>query len=179
MTRYHALFIYGLVMIITGVLVASLGANPLSMLQYIIATGMFLSSILAFYTAYACKNFQVPMKYHALHGVGMLILVAAILIYATNIEKFYLVTISFFYYYGMTEIVFCLQLLMFKDIINLKTLAIRCFIGFLVIIGAIAVSNISTGNPRMAISMIGIVFIFIGINVILYKTVLKRLEKTF
>jgi len=176
MNRYQALAIYALLIIATGMVLISLSYLPSRVIQYAVAIGMLASSIFAFLTAYKSKNLQIPLKYHALHAIGMAVYGFAILFYATDIDKFLRSTTFFLLYYGTAETVFSMEILRMRlKNINLNIVISRLAIGFAILIGAVLVIATATLNKNQALLFSGCVFIFSGVNLMLFKTVLKRL----
>ena len=53
-----------------------------------VAVGMFVSAVFAFIMAKKSKDFQIPLKYHGIHAIGMVVYGLAILFYATDIQRF-------------------------------------------------------------------------------------------
>src|SRR5688572_15833507 len=112
MTRYQSLAIYGIIIVLTGIIISSLAYNPSRIIQYVVAAGLFLSAIFAFITSYKSKRLIVPLKYHAFQGFGLLAYALTVIIYANTLERFLNATTCFLLIFGITEIVGALQLLM-------------------------------------------------------------------
>ncbi|MDZ4756842.1 MAG: DUF308 domain-containing protein [Bacteroidota bacterium] len=178
MNRYASLAIYGILIIITGIVVLTVAYNPTYSIQYIVGIGMLLSATFAFVTAYQSRHIRVPLNYHALHAVGMVVYGFAILFFANNIESFFNITTFFLLYYGITEVIFCLQILMLKDNVSLQTDIIRLILGVFVALGAVFIISTTYFDYSKALTVSGIVFIISGINLILFKTVVKKLDKS-
>jgi len=178
MTKYQALTIYAILVIATGIVLSSLAYYPIRAIQYIVALGIFSSAAFAFLTTYKSKNSQIPMNYHALHALGMVIYGLAILFWANDINTFFEITVFFLLYYGMTEIIFCFQLLMTKQWnINWHVMVFRFFVGFFIDIGAMYILAIHNVDENKALLASGAVFIFSGFSLLVFRTVLKRADK--
>ena len=175
MTKYQSLTIYGILMVATGIILIALSYNPSQTMQYSVALTMLFSSAFAFWATYQSRNIPSSMKYHGLHAIGMLVYGIAILFFATDIQKFFGITIFFLLYYGIAEIVFGFQLLMMKQtFISPQGIGIRLFMGFFISLGAIIVLATSYVDQNQAILVSGLVFILSGINLILFKSILKK-----
>ncbi len=178
MTRFQSLSVYTFLIILIGALLVSLSFNPSKVIQYIVGFGMLLISVFAGITALKCKNLNVPYVYHLLHSIGFIIYGIVILFYATSSENFLDATSFFLLYYGITEIIFSFQLTMLKrDDINFKTIIYRMLIGLLIGVGSFIIIVISKINHRDALLASGIVFVLCGINLVLFKTILKNLKE--
>ena len=116
MTRFQALSIYAFCIILTGVILLILAYNPSRAIQYMVAVGMFVSAVFAFIMAKKSKDFQIPLKYHGIHAIGMLVYGLAILFYTTNIQLFIETTTFYGGSYGRHYYsVFLLCLMMCQD----------------------------------------------------------------
>ena len=109
MTKYQALTIYAILIMVTGFILMLLSIYPTRLIQYVVALGMLSSAVFAFLIAYKSKNMTIPLHYHRLHAIGMVIYGFAILFFANDVQKFLNITIFFLLYYGMTEMIFCFQ----------------------------------------------------------------------
>ena len=177
MTRSQSLTVYAFLIIIIGVLVFSLSFRPSEAIQYLVGFGMLVAAVFSGITSYKCKFLDVPFSYHLLHSIGYTVYGIIILIYATSSEKFLHATSFFLLYYAISEMIFCFQLAMLKrDNINFKTAVYRLVIGLLISVGSFIIIIISSTNYREAILASGIVLVFCGINLLLFRTVLKDVK---
>ena len=177
MTRSLTLTIYAVLIIIIGILVVALSFMPSNTIQYLVGFGMLLSAFFSGITSYKCKYLNVPYTYHLLHSIGFSIYGIVILLYAISSDNFLKATSFFLLYYGITEIIFSFQLTMLKrDNINFKTMIYRAIIGLFIGVGSFIIIMISSNNQRHALLTSGIVFVFCGINLLLFRTVLKNLK---
>ena len=178
MTKFQTLTIYAIIIICIGILVISLSFRPSEAIQYFVGFGILVSAIFSGITAYKCKFLNVPYTYHLLHSIGFTIYGIIILFFAISSEKFLHYTSFFLLYYGITEIIFCFQITMLKrDNINFKMMIYRLLIGLLIGVGSFIIIIISTKNQRDGLLTSGIVLVFCGINLLLFRTVLKNLKE--
>ena len=178
MTRFQSLTIYAFLIILIGTLVVSLSFRPSDVIQFLVGFGMFIISLFAGITAYKCKKLNVPSTYHLLHSIGFAVYGIVILFYADSSDKFLTSTSFFLLYYGITEIIFSFQLSMLKKAnMNFKIVIFRLVIGLLIGVGSFIIIMISTKSHRDALLTSGIVFVFCGINLLLFRTVLKNLKE--
>lgn len=180
MNRYDDLTIYSVLIIVVGLILSVLSFFPSEYIRYAVGIGILASAAFAFLTAYKSKDLQIPLKYHALHGIAMAIYGLAVLFYATDKDKFLHITTFFFLYYGIAETIFSLQILLMRlKNLNLNIVLTRLALGFVIALGAIMVLNIANvnenDNDKWAYFAAGIIFIFSGVNLILFKVILHRL----
>lgn len=176
MTKYLSLTLYGIIIVLTGIIISSLSYNPSRIIQYIVAAGLFLSALFAFITSYKSKNLYVHLRYHAFQGFGLLFYAITILVYANTLEKFLNASIYFLLFFGVTEIIFGLQLLMLNQKTNLQLIIFRGAIGFLTALGSVLILSTSYVNSNNALLGSGIAFIFGGTGFILFANLIRKLE---
>jgi hypothetical protein len=154
----------------------SLAYYPSTVIQNTMASALLLTSIVAFITAYKCHKLQVPLNYHLLHAICLAIYGFAIILYSESVESFLNISAFFILYYGISEIIFGLQLLMLKASVSFKIIAIRLVVGLIIGFGAVLILTTSFHSQIGAILGEGVVFIIMGLNLLISKTVLRQLE---
>lgn len=176
MTRFLAQYLYGILIAVTGILLAVLSFDPSRTIQYVVAAGMLLSSIFAFLSAQKSRNAEVGLKYHVLQAVGTLAYAVAILVYATTPERFITISFAFFLYFGITEIIFGFELLGFKQKLSLHIIVIRMLIGFILTIGAVLIYITASLNESTSLLIAGILIACSGVHFILFAKATKLLR---
>jgi hypothetical protein len=176
MTRYQSLAAYGIIIVITGIIISLLAYNPSRVIQYIVAAGLFLSAFFAFITSSKSKNSVVPFLYHRFQAIGLLLYAIAILIYASSMERFLTITPVFLLYFGITEIILCFQFMELREKVNPLIIAYRIVIGILTGLGAVLILTTSYINPNNALLGSGLAFIFGGAGFILFSWLIRKTE---
>lgn len=174
MNRYQAVIIYGVLIVINGLILMALSYNPSKIIQYSVGIAMILAAIFAIISSRKSKDFQIPMKYHAIHAGGMMAYGLAIFFLAIDIELFFNITTFFLLYYGIIEIIFCLQLFILKTRIPLYVNVIRMIIGLAIAIGAVFVLAATEVDLSIALIASGLTFTFSGIILIIFNNALMR-----
>ena len=175
MTRFQSQVMYGLLIFITGAIIAILSYTPSRTIQYVLSAGMLLSAVFAFITAAKNKGSVIRLKYHELQGAGMVAYAVAIFFYATTFEKFITVTMAFLLYFGLTEIIFGFQLMQSRTKINSSIIAVRMFTGLLKAVGAVAILGMAFLDKNNSLLLAGILIALSGINFIVFANVLRKL----
>ena len=175
MTPFQSQVVYGLLIVITGAIIAFLSYDPSRTIQYVVAAGMFLSAVFAFITAAKNKSREIRFIYHGLQGVGMLVYALAILISATTFEKFITITMVFLLYFGITEIIFGFQLMDHKRKIGMPLIVLRMFTGLLMAVGAVVILAIAILDKNMSLLVAGILIALSGLNFILFANTTRKL----
>jgi hypothetical protein len=175
MTRFQSQVTYGVLIFITGAIIAYLSYSPSGTIQYILSVGIFLSAIFAFITAAKNNDSVIRLKYHELQGAGMFAFALAILIYASTFEKFITVTMVFLLYFGLTEIIFGFQLMQYKRKISTTIIALRMITGLLMAVGAVAILARSFLDKNSSLLLAGILIALGGLNFILFANAIRKL----
>lgn len=174
MTWFQSQVMYGLLIVITGAIIAFLSYNPSRTIQYVVAAGLFLSAVFAFITAAKNKNAEIRLKYHELQGAGMFAYALAILIYASTFETFITITMAFLLYFGITEIIFGFQLMDYKRMISTSVIVLRMITGFLMAVGAVVILAVAFLDKNMSLLVAGILIALSGINFILFANATRK-----
>lgn len=190
MDRNQSINIYAFLIILTGIILLLRGqysiinydnyslANSHYPVTYIVSVLMLLSAGFAAYTAFQSFDFKLALKYHALHAFALVVYGLAVLFFANNLQKFLDITTFFLLFYGVSEIVFGFQLLLMRQkTISSQIVVFRLLIGFFISLGAVSVLASFYSDPNSAVLISGVVFVFSGINLILFRTVQKAPEK--
>ncbi len=174
MNRYQSVIIYGLLIVINGIILMALSYNPSRAIQYSIGIGMILAAVFAIISSNMSKEYQIPRKYHAIHAGGMMAYGLAVLFLAIDIELFFQITTFFFLYYGIVEIIFCLQLFILKTRIPLYINVLRMIIGLTIALGAVFVMAASELDFSIALIASGLTFTFSGIILVIFNNALMK-----
>jgi hypothetical protein len=175
MTRFQSQVTYGLLILITGAIIAFLSYSPSRTIQYVLSVGIFLSAIFAFITAAKNNDSLIRLKYHELQGAGMFGYALAILFYASTFEKFITVTMAFLLYFGLTEIIFGFQLLQYRRKISTSIIALRMITGLLMSVGAVAIMAMSFLDKNNSLLLAGILIALGGLNFMLFANIIRKL----
>jgi hypothetical protein len=164
-------------MIISGIALIGLIESPYRLMLETFCTVMILGAVFSGITSYKCNQNQVPMNYHAIHALGLLVYSLALLMFAEEVTQFFDITIFYLLYYGIAELIFGLQMLLQKDKMLFNIIAIRLVIGFTIAIAAVGlyISLDQYIKLNNAIKVTGVLFILSGINLFFFKTVLLKL----
>ncbi len=176
MNKYQTNVLSGILIIIAGIFLLVIPYTNSIAIHYAVAFCMIASAYLAMLTAFKTKNILIPFRYHELHALGMVVYGILILFYPTNLSVFLNITSFFFLYYGLTEMIFCFQVLNQHAIIRFEIASLRLAIGFTIYLGAVIIFGFAGTNQNYTVIGYGIMIILIGINMVLFKTVLKKLH---
>ncbi len=176
MTKYQSLIVYGLLTVMTGTVLLIFEFNASPSIRFPVALGILSSAVFAMITAVKSKNLQVPFKYHGMHALGLTAFAASILILGTDVLKLLNITAFFMLFFGITELIFGMQLLMLKASISLPILIFRLVIGFAQGLGSIVILQLSYLKQSDALLGSGIGLVVAGISIISFKTILQVLD---
>lgn len=176
MTKYNTLFIYAVLLMISGFVLIGLVEGAYKLLSETFFFIIMLCVVFASITSFKCKPDQVPLNYHALHAIGLLLYGLFFMMLANDLQKFFQFTIFYLLYYGIAELIFGLQMLLQKDKMLFRIIAIRLIIGFTIAIVAIGlfISLDKYVNLINALKIIGVLFMLSGVNLFFFKSVLMK-----
>lgn len=177
MSRYLTLYIYALLMMSSGGAIILLIQSPFELMLQTFFMLIMLSAFFTGITAYKYRADQIPLNYHGLHAIGLLIYSLSLLIFASDASIFFNISIFYLLYYGLAELIFGLQMLLQKDQMLFRIIAIRIDLGFLIAITAVGlyISIDKYINLTNANKIVGLLFIACGVNLFFFKTVLIKL----
>jgi hypothetical protein len=177
MTKYNALYLYAFLIIISGGVIVLLVEGPFELLKETFFITILLSAIFAGFTAFKCAPNQVPLNYHALHALGLFLYGLSFMMLAKDLSNLFQISIFYLLYYGLAELIFGLQMLLQKDKMLFRIIAIRLSIGFFIALSAVGlfISIDKYINLTQAFKVIGVLFMLSGVNLFFFKDVLKKL----
>lgn len=164
-------------MIVSGAALILLIQSPYDLLLQTFFILTMLSAFFSGITAYKSKAEQIPLNYHALHTIGLLIYSVSLMMFASDAKNFFNISIFYLLYYGLAELIFGLQMLLQKDKMLFRIIAIRLGIGFVVALTAVGlyISIDKYIHLSNAFKIVGNLFMACGINLFFFKTVLIKL----
>jgi hypothetical protein len=168
------LYLYGLTIIVAGILLAI--SIPSTLLASKLTLGMILilGSVLAFITSLMRPDKKAQLAYHQIHALGMLGYGIAIIFFCNSLETMENFTAFIFFFYAISEITFCAWLLNLKQGVKFHIIFIRLVMSLAVGILTVGLLNYSDIHLQIAIQGYGLIFILIGINVLMFVPILKR-----
>ncbi len=177
MSKYNALYIYAILLIISGFVLIGLVESSYKLLSETFFFTIILGALFASVTAFKCKSDQVPLNYHAIHSIGLALYGLSFFMLAKDLQTLYLFSVFYLLYYGIAEIIFGIQMLLQKDKMLFRIIAVRLGIGFVISLTSVGI-YISLNkyiDIINSIKIIGVLFMLAGVNLFFFKSVLKSL----
>ncbi len=174
MKKYIPSYIYGAVIICTGIFLLILHYYLASFYQLRITfgAGLIFGAFLAFITAFSIKQKQVQLAYNEMHALIMLVYGLFVLIFCNSLEKLIYVTDFLIFFYTFLEIVFCARLFDLEQKVVLKILIVRIILGFFTGIGMVIIMQPGILDIDTLVDF-GVFFILVGITIFLYVPILN------
>lgn len=140
---------------------------------------VLLSGIFACVTAFKFKADQIPLNYHAIHAIGLLLYGFSFRLLSNDATDFFRITVIYLLFYGIAELIFGLQMLLQKDRMLFRIIVIRMVIGFITALSAVGlyISLDKYIDLTSAIKITGVLFIVGGLNLFFFKSVIFKLYK--
>lgn len=174
MKNYLAIYIYGAIIVFVGLFVLFSDRSSFLTLRTAVGVTLAIGGLFAFLAAMSNKTKQVQFAYHEMHAMVILAYGLSLLIFCKTIEQFDSFTVFLFVLYSVSEITFCSWLFNLRQQVVLKVIIIRTLLGLLVGIGTV----IAMQNVDYTLLIYGILFVMIGINIMLYIPVMKRVNES-
>lgn len=143
-------------------------------LKYTLGIGLTLGSILAFLTAFLRQRRPAQFAYHEIHALTMLMYGLYVLIFCKTAENLINITAFILLFSAFKEIIFCNWLFNLGQKVLFKILLFRLILGVLTGLGTFIALYYQYMNIEWTMKGFGIIFVFIGLNVILYVPLIKR-----
>lgn len=176
MNKQQTLYLYGFLVILTGILIIGLRAESIHLLKCVMACCLIPAALLAFGTALKSKNSRVQFAYHELHALALVVYAGLMLTYCEDFECFIYLTTFFFVFYTFSEMVFAAWLFNLNPVLVYQIALTRILFGFVIGIGAIAILYHPDLTQSERLMGYGIIFIILGINILFYKRVMKTFD---
>jgi hypothetical protein len=176
MNRFQTQIVYGMLIIMTGGILAFLSFSVSRNLQYVLAGGMGVSALFAFIGAGKSRKMDMPYTYNALQGAGMLAFAAIVLFYTLELQWFIMLTMGFLFYFGVMELFIGFELLLYKIRVNYILILAMLLTGLFLTIGAVVVLSTSASEDSQSLLMAGILFIISGCTFILLSSMTRKIS---
>ena len=174
MKKNLPIYLYGAIIIMEGTMLLLAKESHFETLKLTLGIGLPLGSILAFLTAYSRQRKQVQFAYHEIHAFTMLVYGLYILIFCKTLENLTNVTAILLLFSAFKEIIFCNWLFNLGQKVLFKILIIRLALGLLTGLGTIISLYFQFRNIEWTMRGFGVIFVFIGLNVVLYVPIINR-----
>jgi len=174
--REISLLLYGSLIILSGLLLLFLQNASLEWVKYTVAGCMFPAALFALLTALSRNKQHTQFAYHEMHAIALLAFAVAVLFFCPSFSRFSYFTASLLLFYTFSEITFSIWLFNLKRGINPPVLITRLALGLLAGIGPVILLAHTASTNEVKLMTIGLLFIVIGINILLYRPVMKAFQ---
>ena len=166
----------GLFILIAGIFIALVSYNPSSVIQYVVVICSFLGGIFALLTASKSKDSEIPLKYHWLVGIGLIVYAIAIAFFAGELSSFLQVTSFFLLLFGLIEIIFTFQILSNsnRNRPEWKVMLYKVITGLIMGSGAMWVLTASQVDANIALLFSGLILSLTGLSFMLVSKYVGR-----
>ena len=135
-------------------------------------TGAFF----AFLTALSNPKTRIELAYHEIHAFSMIIYGGYIIFYSSTIDNLIGSSVFLFLFYTFSEIGFCISIFNKGQKVLYKIMVVRLILGLFAGIAGVRVLNFESVYDISAFRVIGIIFIVLGTNILIYVPILKKRE---
>ncbi|MCC6410363.1 MAG: hypothetical protein IT270_01815 [Saprospiraceae bacterium] len=171
-----SLFLYGSLILLSGLLLLFLQNASLEWVKYTVAGCFVLAALFAFLTAMKRDKQNVQFAYHEMHALAFIVYAFTVFFFCPSFSRFLYFTAALMLFYTFSEITFSIWLFNLKRKINPRILIVRLALGLLVGIGPVILLAHTSSTKEVKLMSIGLFFSVIGINILLYKPVMKAFQ---
>lgn len=172
MIKYLPIFFYGAIIILVGFFLIISDYNTFNVINFRVGVIVTIGSVIAFIAAFSTQRKQVQFAYHQMHAFAMMVYGISILLFCKSMENFIDITAFLFIFYSFSEIIFCNWLFNLGKKVVYKIILVRFMLGLAIGIGTVVAMYYTV----YTLESFGVLFIFIGINILLYVPVIKQRE---
>jgi hypothetical protein len=169
------LYVYGTIIIIMGILLMVFNDCSFDFVLRIVVVGAVTAAVFAFVTAIVRDRKQVQYAYHEMHAFAFLTYGLATQFYAKNFDQLIFTTAFLFLYYFFSEIAFSNWIFNLMKKVVVKILLIRLALAVLCGVGTVYVMSLASNDYPRAMFCYGILFVLVGVNILFYRPVMRRM----
>lgn len=171
-----SLLLNGSFILLTGLMLLFLQNASLEWVKYTVAGLMLTAAFFALITAMNRNKQNVQFAYHEMHALSIFVYAVAVLFFCPSFSRFNYFTSSLLLFYTFSEITFAFWLFNLKKDINPGVVIVRLALGLLVGVGPVILLAHTASTNEVKLMSIGVFFILIGVNILLYKPVMKAFQ---
>jgi uncharacterized membrane protein HdeD (DUF308 family) len=172
MKIYLSIYLYGAIIVLSGIFLLFSEYSSFDTLKFTLAISLIVGSVFSFISAFSSRRSHMAFSYHEMHALAMLVYGVSVLLLSKSLEMLISFTVYLFIFYAFSEIIFCLRIFELKSKVIFKVAVVRSILGLVVGAGSVVAMNF----PDFTLEGLGILFIIVGINVMLYVPILKKKE---
>lgn len=174
--KIMSLYTYGLIIIAAGIFLLAAQYNALHSVKITLGICLTVGAFFAFLTAFFRKREQVQFAYHEMHALAMMVYGISLLAFCKTSEALIYSTAVLFLFYSFSEMIFCNWLFNLGNEIEYRVVGLRLFFGLISGIGTLVIMHYSDVLQIESLKGFGILFIVIGVNILLYVPVMKKIQ---
>jgi uncharacterized membrane protein HdeD (DUF308 family) len=176
MNKFISTYPYGAIIVLAGVFLLFSAYVSFNAIKLTLGISLIIGAIFAILTALSRKRKQASFQYHEMHALAMLVYGVSVLLFANTLETLTNFSIFLFFFYAFSEIIFCLWIFHLENKVDYKIVLVRVSLGLLVGVGTIVIKHYYNINDAIALPGYGILFMIIGINILLYIPIMKKMN---
>jgi uncharacterized membrane protein HdeD (DUF308 family) len=174
--RQISLYIYGLIIILMGIFFMFSEQFSIKEITIIIGILAVTGAFFAFLTALSNPKKRIELAYHEIHAFSMIIYGGYIIFFSSTLDSLIGSTVFLFIFYMFSEIAFCISIFNKGQKVLYKIMVIRLVLGLFAGIAAVRILNFESIYDVSVLIAIGIIFIVLGTNILIYVPILKKRE---
>lgn len=174
MTKSQSLFIYGASIIASGIVFFIFQMHQLFPIYPILIMLLSIGFVFALITSLKNGHQMVSRLYHLIHAIAFGLFLGALIVVENTFSNIVNCSSLFFLVYGLTELMFCFQLLNKKMNLKPNILFIRIALGFIISLGSVLFVSSYDSYQDFALIGYGVLFLITGISILLFTTIFYK-----
>ncbi len=174
MTKSQSLFIYGTSIIAAGIVFFIFQMNAEFPIYPILIMLMSIGFVFALITSLKNGHQMVSRLYHLIHAIAFGLYLVSLIVIENTFTNIVNVSSLFFLIYGLTELMFCFQLLNKKLNLKPNILFFRIVLGFIISLGSVVFVSVFDSYQDFSLVGYGTLFLITGISILLFTTIFYK-----
>jgi hypothetical protein len=176
MIKSQSLFIYGASIIAVGIVFFIFQLHNLFPIYPILIMLLSIGFVFSLITSLKNGHQMVSRLYHLIHAIAFGLFLGALIVVENTFSNIVNCSSLFFLVYGLTELMFCFQLLNKKMNLKPKILFIRIILGFVISLGSVLFVSFFDSYQDFALIGYGVLFLITGISILLFTTIFYKCD---
>jgi hypothetical protein len=174
MNKKLFLYLQGSLLLLAGIMLVFLQNQPYDSVNSLLLICLIPSAFFGLIAAIKSFRLKIQFFYQEIHTLSLTVFAITLFLFARDFEWLNDITTFFIMFYTFSEITFCNWLFNLPDRIDSKILIVRISLALFCGIGAVVIYSYSAINQNLKLVGFGVIFIAIGINILLFKPVIKN-----
>jgi len=174
MTKSQSLFIYGSSLISVGIVFFIFQLHKLFPIYPILIILISVGFVFSLITSVKNGIQKISRIYHLIHAIALGLYLGALIVVENTFSNIVNCSSLFFLIYGLTELMFCFQLLNNKRNLKPNILFFRIILGFIIALGSVLFVSLFDSYQDFSLIGYGVLFLITGSSILLFTPIFYK-----